>query len=236
MKGTKNLPRIFGHRGAAGLVAENTLASIRKAIELGVDYIEIDVWKTTDNEVIVFHDAYLDRVTFQSGFVAEMDYPALSNIKLKEGNSIPTLKEVIELVKPAKIPLLVEVKAENAFQATMEILENECAYQDFIIGSFYHKTIMELKIKKPELRTAIMFECVPVFLEDYLNKVDPDYVVVSIETHDQYLVETVRSQHRKLVFYTVNSEPEIALALKNSPYGIVTNFPDRFLKRENTIA
>lgn len=236
MRSTKNRPRIFGHRGAAGLVVENSLASIQKAIDLGVDYIEIDVWKTTDNEIIVFHDAYLDRVTFQSGFVAEMDYPTLSNIKLKEGNSIPTLKEVIELVKTQNIPLLVEVKAENAFEETMAILESECAYQDFIIGSFYHKTIMELKRKNPALKTAIMLECVPVFFDEYLQKVDPDYVVVSIETFNQYLVDIVRSQQRKLVFYTVNTDPEITLALKASPYGIVTNFPDRFIKGENSLA
>jgi glycerophosphoryl diester phosphodiesterase len=232
MNATHNQLKIFGHRGAAGLVVENSLASIQKAIDLGVDYIEIDVWKTTDNEIIVFHDAYLDRVTFQSGFVAEMDYPTLSNTKLKEGNPIPTLREVIELVKPAKIPLLVEVKAENAFQETMEILESECAFSDFIIGSFYHKTIMELKQRNPKLRTAIMFECVPVFLEDYLQNVDPDFVVVSIETHNQYLVDTVRLQNRKLVFYTVNTDPEITLAQKANPYGIVTNFPDRFIKKE----
>ena len=81
-----------------------------------------------------------------------------------------------------------------------------------------------------------MLECVPVFFDEYLQKVDPDYVVVSIETNNQYLADTVRSQHRKLVFYTVNTDPEITLALRASPYGIVTNFPDRFIKRENTIA
>jgi glycerophosphoryl diester phosphodiesterase len=222
-------PKIFGHRGAAGLVFENTLASLEKAIELGVAGIEIDVWKTTDGEIIVFHDSYLDRLTTEKGFVAEMSFEQLKNIRLKNGDPIPTLKEVIRLVKAHKMPLLVEVKAENAFADTLKILETELAYPDFMIGSFYHQTIMELKKANPELQTAIMFECVPVGLEEYLQKVDPDYVVVSIETHNNHLVETVKIQNRKLLFYTVNAEPEITLALKALPYGIITNFPDRLL-------
>jgi glycerophosphoryl diester phosphodiesterase len=231
---TQNKPKIFGHRGAAGLVFENSLASIKKAIELGVAGIEIDVWRTTDGEIVVFHDAYLDRLTSETGFISEMDAASLKKINLKNGDSIPTLKEVVALVKAHKIPLLVEVKAENAFAETLKILEAELAYADFMIGSFYHQTTMELKKANPELQTAIMFECVPVDLGSYLQKVDPDFVVASIETHNPHLVQTVKTQYRKLLFYTVNIEPEIELALRAEPYGIITNFPDKLIERTNS--
>jgi glycerophosphoryl diester phosphodiesterase len=223
-------PKIFGHRGAAGLAFENSLASIQKAIELGVAGIEIDVWQTTDGEIVVFHDAYLDRLTNESGFISELNSYQLQVIKLKNGAEIPTLKAVIDLVKPHQIPLLVEVKAENAFDRTLQILERELPFAAFIIGSFYHQQIMEMKRQIPELQTAIIMEGVPVFLEAYLQKVNPDYVVAAIETHNSYLVQTVKAQNRKLLFYTVNLEPEIALALKAKPYGIITNFPDRLLE------
>ncbi|MBK0402754.1 hypothetical protein I5M27_07135 [Adhaeribacter sp. BT258] len=235
MEETALKPKIFGHRGAAGLAFENTLASIQKAIDLGVDGIEIDVWQTTDGEIVVFHDAYLDRLTDESGFIAELSYGKLKNTKLKNGAEIPTLKAVLDLVKPHKIPLLVEVKAENAFLKTLGILESNLPSDAFTIGSFYHQKIMEMKRQNPELQTAIMFECVPVFLEDYLQKVNPDLVVTAIETHNAYLVETVKAQNRKLLFYTVNQEPEIELALKAKPYGIITNFPDRLLERTRNV-
>ena len=74
-----------------------------------------------------------------------------------------------------------------------------------------------------------MFECVPVDLQAYLEKVDPDLVVISIDTFNPELAETVKTQNRKLVFYTVNTTPEFNLARKVFPFGIVTNFPDRFL-------
>jgi glycerophosphoryl diester phosphodiesterase len=228
MQEQANEMKIIGHRGAAGLVFENTLGSILKAIELKVDRVEFDVWKTTDGEVFVFHDAYLDRLTNSTGFTAELNSEALHNLRLKNGDQIPTLKEVVALAKARNLKLLVEVKAENAFPETLEILETELAYPDFIIGSFYHTTIMELKKAQPELQTSIMIEGVPAMLENYLQNVNPDYVVCSIDTFNDYLVSSVKDQDRKLLFYTVNTEAEFKLACKGSPYGIITNFPDRF--------
>lgn len=221
-----NNVKIIGHRGAAGLVAENSIEGILKAISLGVDCVEIDVWKTTDNEIIVFHDAYLDRLTNMSGFVSEKDYTTIKKAKLKNDEHIPTLKEVAQIAKNKKVQLLVEVKSEDALELTLKILLEELPLSGFIIGSFFHMGIKVLKEENPEIQTSIMFESVPILLDDYLNIVNPDYVTVSIETYNQYLLDTIKRQNRKLVFYTINIEPEIKLALSASPYAIVTNFPN----------
>lgn len=221
--------KIIGHRGAAGLVFENTLASIQKALDLGIEIIEIDVWQTTDGEIVVFHDTYLDRLTETTGFIAEISYQNLKNISLKNGDKIPTLKEVIALILPYSVQLIVEVKDPKALPEAQKILRDSLPYSRYYIGSFYHSGIMKLKQEDPQIKTAIMFECAPVDLPEYLEKVNPDLVVISIETFDEELVNTVKIQNRKLVFYTVNTEGQFALARRASPYGIVTNFPDRFL-------
>lgn len=224
--------KIIGHRGAAGIAFENTIASILTAIDFGVDCIEIDVWKTTDNEIIVFHDAYLDRLTSETGFVCEMNYENIKKVKLNNNDYIPTLKDVVNVVKKNKVQLLIEIKSENALNETLSILSNQLSYDDFIIGSFFHKDIKDLKEEKPDIQTSIMFESVPVLLNEYLNIVNPDFVTVSIETYNQYLIDTIKSQNRKLIFYTVNTEPEVKLAIKASPYAIVTNFPNLFKNGE----
>lgn len=223
---------IIGHRGAAGLAFENTLASIRKAIDLGLSMIEFDVWKTTDNEIVVFHDSYLDRLTNGSGFIAEKSLPELQNLLLKNGATIPTLTEVLRLVKAYPVTIIVEVKAENAFSETFRILKEMLPFSRFILGSFYHRKVTELKQQNPELQTAIMLEGVLVDLDSYLQKINPDYVVASIDTQNEYLAETVKAQNRRLCFYTVNTEAEFQMALKHEPFGIITNYPDRFLKKQ----
>ena len=225
----KHNTSIIGHRGAAGLAFENTISSISKALELGITCVEIDVWQITTGELIVFHDAYLDRLTESSGSTDSLTYEQLSTIRLRNGEYIPTLESVIEFVKQHKIRVIVEVKHEKAIKATYELLNKALKYSDFIIGSFFHTSIMELKIEHPLVQTAIMFESVPVGLSDYLNLVNPDYVVVSNETFNEHLVNTIINQSRRLIFYTVNSIHEMKAVKHTKPYGIITNYPNLFI-------
>jgi glycerophosphoryl diester phosphodiesterase len=224
--------KIFGHRGAAGLAFENTLPGIQRALDEGVDGIEIDVWKTTDNELVVFHDAYLDRLTEKSGLIADFSSSELRVIKLKSGDHIPTLVEVIQMIEKSGVQLLVEVKHEEAFDLTVNELKKSLDVSRYTVGSFYHKGIKHLKETNPNINTAIMFECVPILFEDYLNKVNPDYIVASIETYNPYLIETVKAQGRKLLFYTVNTPAEIKLAMQAVPYGIISNYPNLFVDKQ----
>ncbi len=223
--------QIIGHRGAAGLAFENTLESILKAVEFKVDWVEIDVWKTIDGEIIVFHDSYLERLCNQKGFTAEINYKENKDIRLKNGTVIPTLKKIVRLAKERQIKLLVEVKSEDAFVGTLNILKEELPVGDYIIGSFIHSGVQKIKKHEQEIPTAIMFESVPVLLDQYLTLINCDYVIVSIETYNHYLIETIKSQDRKLVFYTVNTPPEIELALRNNPDAIITNFPNLFNRK-----
>ena len=226
----KNI-RVFGHRGAAGLVFENTLLSIQRAIDEGVDGIEIDVWKTTDNEIVVFHDAYLNRLTEKSGLIRNLSADDIHATKLKNGNTIPTLLQVVQLIQQSNVQLLVEIKDEAALDLTLEILKNNLDTSAYIIGSFFHNCIQQCKQNNPEVQTAIMFECVPVQLDEYLQRVNADYTVTAIETYNDYLLDTVKQQGRKLLLYTVNTPAEIELAIVAAPYGIITNYPNLFVEK-----
>ena len=83
-------PVIIGHRGAKGHLAENTLPSISKAIELGVDGIEIDVFKCASGELVVFHDKTLEKLTNSTGYIEELVLDSIRRIEVLNGYSIPT--------------------------------------------------------------------------------------------------------------------------------------------------
>jgi len=107
---------ITGHRGAAGLAPENTLASIQLALDLGVDRIEIDIQQTKDNVLIVLHDRSLRRTTNGFGYVKQKKYNVLLNysagVKFSrhyESERIPTLEQVIDLID-GRAELLIETK------------------------------------------------------------------------------------------------------------------------------
>jgi glycerophosphoryl diester phosphodiesterase len=192
--------KVFGHRGAAGLEFENTLAGIQLALDHKVDGIEIDVWKTIDDEIVVFHDAYLDRLTESEGWIFDMHSDKLGNVKLKNGDRIPKLIEVIQLIKNNKYSVTCRSEIENALEQTIKLLQAELEPSNYIVGSFYHEVIKDCKKSNFEIQTAIMFECVPYLLDDYLKKINADYIISSIETYNQYLVDTVKIQGESFFF------------------------------------
>jgi len=104
---------VIGHRGAAGLMPENTLGSFRRAIELGVDAVECDVRRTRDGHLVVLHDATLDRTTTGSGPVAEMDLAAVRALDAGGGEPVPMFDELLDLLH-GRCGLVCEIKADGA--------------------------------------------------------------------------------------------------------------------------
>jgi len=99
----------IGHRGAAGHAPENTLASFRKAIELGLDMTELDVHVCASGELVVIHDENVDRTTNSKGWVSKLSLTELKRLDAGAGETVPTLAEVLDLLKD-RIMLNIELK------------------------------------------------------------------------------------------------------------------------------
>ena len=81
----------IGHRGAAGHEPENTLRSIERAIELGVDFVEMDVQLTRDGHLVILHDKRVDRTTNGRGYVSQMSLAEVQALDAGKGEKIPTV-------------------------------------------------------------------------------------------------------------------------------------------------
>jgi glycerophosphoryl diester phosphodiesterase len=118
------LPSVIGHRGAAALAPENTLASFRRAAQLGVAMVEFDVRLSGDGEPVVFHDDTLVRTTNGSGRVAEHSLKALKRLDAGSwfapdfaGEAIPSLAEVLELCRTLGLAVNMEIKPDAGREA-----------------------------------------------------------------------------------------------------------------------
>ena len=107
---------LVGHRGAAGLAPENTIASFAKAIEIGVDAVELDVRASRDGQVVVIHDDALDRTTNGAGKVADLSAAEIRGLDAGgwfgpkyAGQRVPLLREALELIRGAAV-CCVEIK------------------------------------------------------------------------------------------------------------------------------
>ena len=148
----------IGHRGAKGHIAENTLESIQKAIDLGVDGVEIDVFRCASGEIVVFHDKKLDRLTDSTGFIEEMTIDSLNNVLVEGKYKIPTLEEVLTLID-GNILLNVELKGKNTAEKTALILKNfvsntQWEANQLIVSSFNWDELTIFKTQKRKLSRA----------------------------------------------------------------------------------
>lgn len=104
---------IFGHRGIPVKFPENSLQGFRYAIEHNVEGLEFDVHLTRDRLPVIMHDETINRTTDGKGRICEYDYDQLKEFKLSNGESIPTLYELLELVKNVDVLLNLEFKTDQ---------------------------------------------------------------------------------------------------------------------------
>ena len=117
------LPKLIGHRGVKNLCPENTIESINKAFDLGLNYVEIDVKISKDEIPILLHDDTLDRTTSGTGPAVYYKYDILKQLDAgkffynkKTNNFIPKLIDVVELCKSRNRNLNIELKPNKSFE------------------------------------------------------------------------------------------------------------------------
>jgi glycerophosphoryl diester phosphodiesterase len=161
-------PFIIGHRGAMGHAPENTLASFARALEMGVDAIELDVQLSQDGEVVVIHDDQLERTTNGRGLVRDHSLASLKSLDAGssfgadfEGESIPTLAEVFELIAD-RTPVIVEIKNLPLPYAGIEARVLEVAAKAGVLErvqiiSFDHPTVKRARELNSEVATGLLY-------------------------------------------------------------------------------
>ena len=224
-------PLIIGHRGAMGHVTENTIPSIKKAIELGVDGIEIDVFKCKSGEIVVFHDKKLDRLTNSSGYIEDLSYDSINKIKVMGKYRIPQLIEVIDIL-PNEIFLNIELKGEETAKKVNEIVtefinRTESKLDRFIISSFNWKELEKFRLFNSKIPIAVLTDTTPlnaISVAKKLNAVaiNPNYKLLNKNT-----VNEIKKEGLKIFPYTVNSLNDIDKMKTFRVDGIITDYPER---------
>lgn len=145
------------HRGASARYPENTLLAFRKAIEQGVDALEIDIHCTADDELVVIHDPTLDRTTRGQGNIRDHRLQEIRQLDAGQGEKIPLLQEVIQLAREAQIRLCVEIKGATQSEelAIAEGIIRTLEAMDFlnqaILTSFSGQALLRAKALNPEV-------------------------------------------------------------------------------------
>jgi glycerophosphoryl diester phosphodiesterase len=222
--------KIIGHRGAAGHEPENTLISFKKALDLGVDMIELDVHVLATGELIVMHDNKVDRTTDGTGYVRDYTFSELRKLDAGHGEKIPLLSEVLDLVDK-KVPMNIELKGLGTAKSAAELIKEykqEKGWTDdlFIVSSFNHIELAEFIQLMPSIHTGALSEGILIGYAAFAEELGSFSTNLSAEFVTPEFVDDAHKRNLEVFVYTINDESEIARMCALGVDGIFTNFPD----------
>jgi glycerophosphoryl diester phosphodiesterase len=122
---------------------ENTIAAFRHAVSLGFRYIEIDVHGTLDDELVVFHDDDLRRLTGSSGAIADRTLAEVSQRRIGDGETIPTLDEVFETFPDTRFNI--DIKNAGAITPLVKTIDRHRAHDRVCVASFSNERLREFR-------------------------------------------------------------------------------------------
>ena len=233
------MTRVWAHRGASARAPENTLAAFRLAHEMGADGVELDVQLTADGHVVVIHDETLDRTTTGRGPVGTRSLRELKALDASngregyEGESIPTLDEVLVLVGPTGMTVNIELK--NSVEpypgleaAVLRIVEAAGMAERVIYSSFNHISATQLARSSQPSPVGLLFSDVLAEPWDYAQRLD----MAALHPHwkyVQFVPETVERCHALgmgINVWTVDSPDMVRRLADLGADAVITNRPD----------
>lgn len=215
-----------GHRGAAGHVAENTLAGIQRAIALGVDYVELDVVASRDGRLVIFHDRRLERMTNGKGFVADTSFAELRKLAVAGGHQIPTLEEALNLAA-GKTGLMLELKAPGLPQALTEAVTRHGFAGPLLYASFFHQDLLRVRQLQPKAQTLALTVGTPVQPAAFALDAKATHVGAAFDFLTKPFVDGLHTAGLRVFAFTVNDPADIQRIKGLGVDGIVSDFPDR---------
>lgn len=231
---TKN----YGHRGFSGKYPENTMLAFRKALEAGVDGIELDVQLSKDGEVVICHDETVDRTTNGKGEIRSLTLAELKELDASSifagqygKNEIPTLREYFELVKDLPIETNVELKTgvheyEGIEEKVWELIQEFHLEDRICISSFNHFSVLRMKKIAPGLKYGFLFDTWLIDAGAYCAKHEMDSFHPNYHNLTHEVVAEVKSHGLEIKTYTVNTAEAVRDLASKGVDVVIGNYPD----------
>ena len=227
-----NVLRI-GHRGSKGYIAENTLESINHAILLGVDGIEIDIFKCLSGELVLSHENDLKRLTGESGLIENLTIKELEKFLVLGKYKIPTLTDVLTRIEK---PLFVniELKGLNTAKAASQIIADlskntSWTIENFIISSFNWDELERFRSIDKNTPVGVLVSKSMSINEaiEFGKRINAQAIHPNFKLLNDKAVKKIKNNGFKIYTWTVNNEDDINFMKKLKVDGIISDYPDR---------
>lgn len=235
------------HRGFSGVFPENTLLAFIEALKQGADLVELDVQYTADGQVVVCHDAQLDRLCGDPVFVRDLTLEQLKKADVGTwknpqfvGQTIPTLQEVFETL-PQNTLINIEIKHEatrflnwDIEKKVLDIISDFQRESTVIISAFNPMVVNRIRKLNPTLSTAYMItQTLNPLLIWLLGRIKTQYLHVDLRYLNPTVIQALKTRGIQVLAYTLNDDAAFDQAQSMGLKGLITDYPDRLSKYLN---
>ncbi|WP_367565688.1 glycerophosphodiester phosphodiesterase [Lacrimispora sp.] len=230
--------KVWAHRGASAYAPENTLEAFALAVRQKADGIELDVQRTKDGKLAVIHDETLDRVWNSSGFVKDYTMEELKQLRcIKDWPefpeaAIPELQEVLELMKPSKLTVNIELKT-NIFRyrgiekAVLKLVKKIGMEERVIYSSFHHPSIIKIKELNTDALTGLLYSEGFINVPYYAKLIGADALHPSFHLlRSKKLIKEAKKRKLPIHTWTVDDKNMMEYLIELGIGAIITNCPD----------
>ncbi|MEJ9231238.1 glycerophosphodiester phosphodiesterase [Peribacillus butanolivorans] len=236
-------PLKIGHRGASGYCPENTMASYYKAIELGADFLEVDIHLSKDGILVVHHDSTLDRTTNGKGNLRdytvaelkELDAGSWFHARFKD-ERVPLLSEIFENFR-SEVGILIEIKHPSLYPGIEKKLAEELSKREdytsdkkgILVHSFDMESMKRFHQLMPDIPVGVLIkrrisDQKLKEIAEFASFLNPKQTILSTK-----LQMRIQEQGMKVFTWTVNNKKQIHMLKKMKLDGIISDFPDYFI-------
>ncbi|MCP9236112.1 glycerophosphodiester phosphodiesterase family protein [Lewinella sp. JB7] len=224
-------PLIVAHRGASGHAVENSMPAFQKAVELGADMMELDVWRLRDGTVAVYHDSDLKRLTDSDAKIEELTLSELNQVVLDGAHRVPTLRDVL-MQADKEIQINVELKGGSTAEGTYALIEefvkdHGWKIGDFMISSFRHDELRRMRELSSDIDIAVLPHGNPLEAIGVAEEVGASAINAYHGSLDQTVVDKIHAAGLKVNAWTVNEKADMRRLRAFGVDGFITNYPDR---------
>ncbi|MHB9302187.1 glycerophosphodiester phosphodiesterase [Thermofilum pendens] len=218
---------VVAHRGASGYEPENTLRAVRRALEMGVDAVEVDVRLSADGVPVVIHDETLERTTSGRGRVRDYPVDELRMLDAGSGERIPLLAEVLDEVK-GKAALFLELKEVEAAAPSLSLVEEKGMLGDVLFISLQPEALAEVRRMSPRAYLGLIYFKPGEWILE-AKRLGCSFVLPHYRLATEKAVSFAHRLKLRVVAWTVDDPATAAELKKRGVDGVASNFPDRIL-------
>ncbi len=218
----------IGHRGAGGHAPENTLAAIECSMTLHAHLVEVDVRATSDNQLVLLHDATLDRTTNGHGPIVSQRWSDLQELRGHDGQLLPLLADAL-CTASGRIGMMIEIKTEGIAKQICRTVREVQFSGPLIYASFFHDELLAVRREEPLAQTMALIEAVPVNQTAFAKDAHASHVGVAFETLTPSFLKALHDRSLRVFTYTVNEPADIQTARAMGVDGIISDYPERLL-------